>query len=331
MRNLFLLSILILFFSCGLLEPIDDLNPSLIINYPEDNMQLSIRDTIKITALDEFGIKKVKCEVIDSLDISIVEDIESPFELPISFLESHEDSISISCEAYDENNNISKTHSIKVYINNDINPSNGFHDGDEIFKNEILDLNQISNTFSEENITWENINNLNRLTEIKYRNVDIDSIPNSIENLSQLTHLEFINNGLINLPNSFNHLLTLKSIRIQNNNLIEISCIRDKQIRALLFVMKNKDYKLYWIDVYDNNAYTATLYNYIAYIKSKSLISQICINLGRGDYNWKIKKFRPEIHELYTLNIFSNIFFKINYIIKSFILSKMKSIYIKFK
>ena len=141
---------------------------------------------------------------------------------------------------------------------------------------------------------------------------------------------KMISHGIRN--NNFLTRNHLKLIQIlYNNDLIEISCIRDKQIRALLFVMKNKDYNLYWIDVYDNNTYTATLYNYIAYIKSKSLISQICINLGRGDYNWKIKKFRPEIHELYTLNIFSNIFLKINYIIKSFILSKIKSIYIKFK
>ena len=222
MRTLFLLFFFVLFVGCDLFEPADDIKPSITVNYPEDNMQLSIRDTIKVIAYDESGIKKVKCEVSDSLIIYTIIDELSPYELPISFLENHDQELYISCEAYDENNNKSDSELISIIINNDLNPSNGYHDGDEIFKDDILSLNQLSNDFSDQFITWENINNLNRITEIRYRNLDIDTIPNSIQNLSLLSHIEFINNGLNFIPVSIASLFNLKSIRFQNNSLTEI-------------------------------------------------------------------------------------------------------------
>tara|TARA_S200000501_G_scaffold373048_1_gene419344 strand:+ start:1165 stop:2259 length:1095 start_codon:yes stop_codon:yes gene_type:complete len=220
LRNLILISFLL--YSCSLFEPADNINPTCIINHPENLMQLSIRDTIKITSIDEYGISKVKCSVDDNITSYIIEDTEKPYHLPFSFLENHNDTLTISCQSFDNNNNKSKSYSISVRINNDINPFNGYHDGDELFKNEIIELNQIMNNFLDENISWNYIDNLNRITKLKYRNINIDTIPVSIENLSHLSQLEFINNNLSNLPNSIKNLMNLEIIRFQNNNLYEI-------------------------------------------------------------------------------------------------------------
>ena len=70
---------------------------------------------------------------------------------------------------------LAKDKSIVVNIDNDINPQNGYHDGDEIFIDEILEFNQISNTFTHEFFTWENLNGLDRIAELKFRNINISS------------------------------------------------------------------------------------------------------------------------------------------------------------
>ena len=42
---------------------------------------------------------------------------------------------------------------------------------------------------------------------------------------------------------------------LYNNKYIEISRIKDKDVKAILFVMRNNDNVLFWIDLYDNNTY----------------------------------------------------------------------------
>ena len=139
-----------------------------------------------------------------------------------------------------------------------------------------------------------------------------------------------IKNGSRN--NDFLPINQLKLIeKLYNHQYIEISLIKDSEVRAILFVMKNKNDSLFWIDLYDNLGYTSTLYNYISYITAKSLNNKIFINLGRGAYKWKIAKFRPNIRELYTVNIFSSTFLKVNHIIKSYIIAIITLLYRKFK
>ncbi len=118
---------------------------------------------------------------------------------------------------------------------------------------------------------------------------------------------------------------------LYNNNQLEISLTRDSKIRAILFVLINSQNLLLWIDLYDRNSYTSTLYNYISYIGVKSLGVDICVNFGRGAYKWKLAKFRPEILDLYSVNIFSN---KFSYLVNattSYILMIFKLIYRKIK
>ena len=141
---------------------------------------------------------------------------------------------------------------------------------------------------------------------------------------------KMINNGSRN--NKFLPINLLKLIeKLYNSHYVEISYVKDSEVRAILFVMKNKNYSLFWINLFDNLGYTSDLYNYISYIAVKSLENKICINLGRGAYKWKIAKFRPNIYELYTVNFFSSWFFRLNFIIKKHFLSIITLIYRKFK
>ena len=141
---------------------------------------------------------------------------------------------------------------------------------------------------------------------------------------------KMINNRSRN--NNFLPINLLKLIeKLYNSHYVEISYVKDSEVRAILFVMKNKNYSLFWINLFDNLGYTSDLYNYISYIAVKSLENKICINLGRGAYKWKIAKFRPNIYELYTVNFFSSWFFRLNFIIKKHFLSIITLIYRKFK
>jgi hypothetical protein len=140
---------------------------------------------------------------------------------------------------------------------------------------------------------------------------------------------KMINNG--SRSNKFLPIVMLKLIeKLYNYHYIEISCVKDSEVRAILFVMKNKNDSLFWIDLYDNIGYTSTLNNYISYIAVKSLENKICINLGRGAYKWKIAKFRPNIYELYTVNYFSSWFFRLSFLIKNHFISVITLIYRKF-
>lgn len=145
----------------------------------------------------------------------------------------------------------------------------------------------------------------------------------------------FLKNKMIQDGIRKTNFLTNNQLRLietlYNNRDIEISRIKDKDVKAILFVIRNNDNVLFWIDLYDNNTYAVALYNCICYIRSKSLNNRICINLGRGNYKWKLAKFKPEIRELYTINLFSNGFLRISYIIKSYIFYIIRLTYIKFK
>ena len=140
---------------------------------------------------------------------------------------------------------------------------------------------------------------------------------------------KMIKNG--NRNNNFLSLKQLKLIeKLYYNKYIEISLIKDNEVRALSFIMRNKNESMFWIDLYDD-VQMVNLYNYISYISLKSADNKVCINFGRGAYNYKIYNFAPNIRELYALNVFSNKLLKISYIIKDYVTDIIRLIYKKIK
>ena len=118
--------------------------------------------------------------------------------------------------------------------------------------------------------------------------------------------------------------------KLYDNQYIEISLIKDNDVKAISFVMKNKNESMFWIDLYDD-VQMVNLYNYISYISLKSADNKVCINFGRGAYSYKISNFAPEIRELYALYIFSSKSLKISYIIKNYFIGMIRLLYRNFK
>ena len=118
--------------------------------------------------------------------------------------------------------------------------------------------------------------------------------------------------------------------RLYDSNQIEISLVKDGEVIAILFIVKNNNNFLLWIDLYDD-IQVISFYNYISFIAVTSLNKDICINFGRGAYKWKVSKFRPDIQELYRLNFYSNGLYCTIHIITSYILAAVKLMYRKFK
>lgn len=219
MKLFILLLNLFLFFGCDLLQPTDNQKPTLTITFPLEGMVLSVKDTILVIATDDSSIERVECNVENYPKLS---DNKPPYELAISIIENHNQELTISCIAIDEYNNKSDEQIVQIDVNNDLNPANGKHDGDEVFVTEMFDLNQIVESFTNEFHTWGNEGGLDRIYEIRYRNIKIDTIPNSLENLTQLTYLELTNDSLESIPTSIEYLSLLKTIRFQNNQLNSI-------------------------------------------------------------------------------------------------------------
>ena len=140
---------------------------------------------------------------------------------------------------------------------------------------------------------------------------------------------KMIKNG--NRNNNFLSLKQLKLIeKLYYNKYIEISLIKDNEVRAISFIMRNTNESMFWIDLYDD-VQMVNLYNYISYISLKSADNKVCINFGRGAYNYKISNFAPNIRELYALNVFSNKLLKISHIIKDYVTGIIRLIYKKIK
>ena len=131
--------------------------------------------------------------------------------------------------------------------------------------------------------------------------------------------------------NAFLPLSQLKLIeKLYDNQYIEISLIKDNEVKAISFVMKNKNESMFWIDLYDD-VQMVNLYNYISYISLKSADNKVCINFGRGAYSYKISNFAADIRELYALHIFSSKLLKMSHIIKDHLIGIIRLLYRKFK
>tara|TARA_B100000131_G_C18098011_1_gene604835 strand:- start:803 stop:1837 length:1035 start_codon:yes stop_codon:yes gene_type:complete len=115
------------------------------------------------------------------------------------------------------------------------------------------------------------------------------------------------------------------------NNLIDISLLFIKsKVIAISFITKYRSKYMFWIDIFDSTK-RVNIYNYISFIRHVSSISSVDINFGRGIYKYKLINFRPDISNLYSLEIYKN---KIDLIIDYFkikILYMIKRLYKRFK
>jgi len=122
-----------------------------------------------------------------------------------------------------------------------------------------------------------------------------------------------------------NHLQLLN--KLWDDKLMIISVIKKENlVNALSFILKRGNSFMFWIDLFDENK-MMNLNNYILFIKDRSLNNNIQINFGRGGYEYKISNFKPEIEDLYSVNVFNNSLNKIRFEISSFIMSFIKKSY----
>ena len=93
---------------------------------------------------------------------------------------------------------------------------------------------------------------------------------------------------------------------LYNQKHILLSVVKkDKRIYALSFVLQKEKEYLFWIDMFDDSK-MINLFNYISFMQKLSTENTICMNLGRGIYNYKIANFNPKIEQLYAIHIFDN-------------------------
>ena len=113
--------------------------------------------------------------------------------------------------------------------------------------------------------------------------------------------------------------------------MIDISLLFIKsKVIAISFITKYRSKYMFWIDIFDSTK-RVNIYNYISFIRHVSSISSVDINFGRGIYKYKLINFRPDISNLYSLEIYKN---KIDLIIDYFkikILYMIKRLYKRFK
>ncbi|MEE2700025.1 MAG: hypothetical protein VYD71_01505 [Bacteroidota bacterium] len=93
---------------------------------------------------------------------------------------------------------------------------------------------------------------------------------------------------------------------LYNKKLISLSIVRkENKIHALSFVLKKSNEYLFWIDMFDESK-MVNLFNYTSIMSKLSSENAVCMNLGRGLYNYKIVNFNPKIAQLYAIHIFNS-------------------------
>jgi len=99
--------------------------------------------------------------------------------------------------------------------------------------------------------------------------------------------------------------------KLFNSDKLIISIIRqDMKIHALSFILKNSDNYLFWISLFDNSQ-MIHIYNYILFMEAVSGNNKVQISFGRGDYDYKITNFKPDVKQLFAIFIFINQFDKL--------------------
>lgn len=91
-----------------------------------------------------------------------------------------------------------------------------------------------------------------------------------------------------------------------NSNRLVISIIhKDVDVHAISFILKKSNEYLFWISLFDNIK-MIHIYNYILFIQAVSNDGKVCINFGRGAYDYKLTNFKPDVKLLFTVFVFQN-------------------------
>ena len=111
-----------------------------------------------------------------------------------------------------------------------------------------------------------------------------------------------------------------------NSNIILVSIVRNNNVHAISFILRNNNEYLFWIDMYDNTK-MINIFNYISFIESVSCENSVKINFGRGVYDYKILNFKPDIKQLFAVYLFKNKFQLISFLFIERIKNMFKSLY----
>jgi len=116
---------------------------------------------------------------------------------------------------------------------------------------------------------------------------------------------------------------------LYNSKKIVISVVNsENKIHAISFILQKSNQFLFWIDMFDESK-MVNIFNYISLIRKLSLQNSVIMNLGRGEYNYKIINFKPEIKQLYAVHIFTNKFQEFKFYAWNKVRNIIKPIYIK--
>tara|TARA_B100000029_G_scaffold509455_2_gene598671 strand:- start:41 stop:1075 length:1035 start_codon:yes stop_codon:yes gene_type:complete len=216
MRIKLWLLIAFIFSGCDIFNSPDETPPEVDFFYPENGDILWLRDTLKCTAEDDNKISWVKFVIkINENAAEKFKVTEDPYVLPLSLLENHLDSFQIHVEVSDgENLTSTFDDPVKVYVNNDIYPEDLHHDGDSEF---LFDIKLQAGIIDTERTVWEFNNDLYRIKELHYWNLNLDTLPHSILNLTDLRELDINSNNLVTIPEFVTDLDNLIELRAAHN------------------------------------------------------------------------------------------------------------------
>tara|TARA_B100001250_G_scaffold40975_1_gene32429 strand:- start:11546 stop:12550 length:1005 start_codon:yes stop_codon:yes gene_type:complete len=103
-----------------------------------------------------------------------------------------------------------------------------------------------------------------------------------------------------------NFLLLVESL--YNSGLLIVSVIKVQDVvSAISLVFKKDNHYTFWIDLFDEKP-MINLYHNTLFLKNITESSEASFNFGRGDYNYKIQNYSPEVFDLFELNTFENYF-----------------------
>ena len=112
---------------------------------------------------------------------------------------------------------------------------------------------------------------------------------------------------------------------LYNSGLLIVSVIKVQDVvSAISLIFKQNKMYHFWIDLFDEKP-MINLYHNTLFIKKITEGSDALFNFGRGDYNYKIQNYYPQVFDLFELNTFGSNFEKTLFRVLRF--SKMVIIY----
>ena len=125
-----------------------------------------------------------------------------------------------------------------------------------------------------------------------------------------------------------NRLILLEEL-FDSDRLLISMIIKDMEIYAISFILKNADEYLFWISLFDNIK-MIQIYNYISFMEKVSGNNKVKISFGRGAYGYKVINFKPDVKQLFAVFIFSNTLQKAAFLFFEKIRTTIKLIYKSF-